>query len=656
MHIARIGMSCSPSSPGCASDLSLRFIVLGLDLLHTALRRGRFTNASSTAYKQLDALLSVLGNTLYSTSTPVLLHAMKCVALLVTKFPVTKLSGMRRALPVYVNQILQIIKTSGGGGGNIAGTDGELMKGALRTLGTVVRDGPKQTTASDGTVHPGVELKEKDLTFLLELVTPDLEDPEKQGVAFALLRAIVSRRFVVPEMYDIMEDQVAPLLVQSQANTVREQARALLLQFMLDYPQGKGRLQKTLAFLLRNASSYVHESGRASILELLNAVLTKFQAGLIAEYGEMTFVSLVMVLANDDSSKCREAAALLIATLYTRFSEDDRKNIVRTWLKKWGRAGMDATDGGKRKLAYVSLQVWGIVVEAAAKEAPEAGLPWVGETFEDVSQGLQQSEQRMRTLAEGDDDNMDVDGQAKEVEWQLPYYSLSTLGKILSAYPPLARMGDGTKNANATVSWSLVTSHLLFPHAWVRMTACRALGQLFNASPIGSDRPTAQATLASPAFDLDSSVTVGPLREVATKLCEELKSDHLDGPLGLQVVKNLIWIGRFWLIENDEDYTPTVVEAADDDDEEEVEEDVAMQKQGTLGNLPWLFSKLSYQVRGSLIRRKNRHGRTVSTLVLVYHDNFSSPCRPTGPSNLSQQSGGLQPCRRICQPHDWRNS
>src|SRR5690606_16387881 len=126
------------------------------------------------------------------------------------------------------------------------------------------RDGPKSTTTAEGVVFPGVELKEKDLTFLLELVTPDLEAPDKQGVAFALLRAIVSRRFVVPEMYDIMEDQVAPLLVQSQSSTVREQARALLLQFMLDYPQGKGRLQKTLAFLLRNASSYVHESGRTS--------------------------------------------------------------------------------------------------------------------------------------------------------------------------------------------------------------------------------------------------------------------------------------------------------------------------------------------------------------------------------------------------------
>lgn len=594
------------------------FIVLGLDLLHTALRRGRFSDATSTVYKQLDALLTVLGNALYSTSTPVLLHALKCVALLVTRFPIAKLPGMKRALPVYVNQVLQIIKSSGGGGGNLGGADGELMKGALKTLGTIVRDGPKSTTSADGVVTPGVDLKEKDLTFLLELVAPDLEDPEKQGVAFALLRAIVSRRFVVPEMYDIMEEQVAPLLVQSQSNTVREQARALLLQFMLDYPQGKGRLQKTLAFLLRNASSYVHESGRTSILELLSAVLSKFQTGLITEYGEMIFVSLVMVLANDDSSKCKEASAHLISTLYGRFSEKDRKNIVRNWLRKWVRAGIE-TDGslaaatGKRKLAWIALQVWGIVIEAAAKEEPDAALPWLNEVLEDVAQGLEQSERLMaRRLAEEDDD-MEVDGAGSSkdvIEWQLPYYALSTFGKALSTNHSNVLSEDGKKPASSSAPWSLVTGHLLFPHAWVRTAACRALGQLFSVYPLGDASVSdVQAILSSPALDSANDRSVGDLREVAAKLCEQLKSEHLDGVLGLQIVKNLLWIARVWLIQADEDIPAAIEEDAESDVEDE---EAAMKTQKTLGNLPWLFSKLSYQIRGSLIRRKARNGRTVS--------------------------------------------
>ncbi|KAJ2918304.1 hypothetical protein MD484_g2111, partial [Candolleomyces efflorescens] len=586
---------------------SYRFIVLGLDLLHTALRRGRFNQVSPTVYKQLDALLPVLGNTLYSTSTAVLIHALKCVALLVTRFPVAKLPGMRRALPVYVNQTLQIIKTSGGGGGSVGGTDGDLMQGALRALGTIVRDGPK-TTMADGVVTPGVELKEKDLSFLLELVTPDLEDPEKQAVAFTLLRAIVSRRFVVPEMYDIMEDQVAPLLVQSQSNTVREQARALLLQFMLDYPQGKGRLQKTLAFLLRNASSYVHESGRSSILELLGAILQKFQTGLVSEYGEMIFVSLVMVLANDDSSKCREMAASLIGTLYGRLSEDERKNIVRTWLKKWVRAGIDTGDSsgegatGKRKLAWIALQVWGIVIEAAAKEQDGAQLSWLGDAVDDIYQSLRQSEVLMsKKLATEDDESMDVDGAEVGIEWQLPYYSLTTLGKALRVQPALAKSG--------TLPWSLVTEHLLFPHAWVRTAGCRALGQLLAAYPLGSsENQVANAIASSPIFDAEHPSSVGPLRKLAGRLCDQLKSEHLDGTLGLQVVKNLIWIGRLWLLQASEDNGP--VSLAEPEDSEDEEEDAAAQKsQESLGNLPWLFSKLSYQVRGALIRRRGRHGR-----------------------------------------------
>ena len=580
-------------------------------------------DATSTVYKQLDALLPVLGNTLYSTSTPVLLHSLRCVTLLVTRFPIAKLPGMRRALPVYVNQILQIIKMSGGGGGNVGGTDGDLMQGALRALGTIVRDGPKPTKASDGTPIPGVELKEKDLTFLLELVTPDLEDPDKQGVAFALLRAIVSRRFVVPEMYDIMEDQVAPLLVQSQSGTVREQARALLLQFMLDYPQGKGRLQKTLAFLLRNASSYVHESGRTSILELLGAVLSKFQSGLIAEYGEMIFVSLVMVLANDDNAKCREVAAALVATLYSRFSEDDRKNIIRSWLKKWVKAGIDSPDGsegtsGKRKLAYIALQVWGIVIEAAVKEEG-ADVAWISEAVEDISASLQQSKVLMaKAVADREDDDMEVDGHV-EPEWQLPYYSLTAFGKALKVQPTLARF-DAIKKKNVVEApWSLVTEHLLYPHSWVRTAASRTLGQLFAAYPLGSSHATnIQLVSNSPVFIADRAGAVGDLREVAAKLCDQLKSEHLGEALALQVVKNLVWIGRYWLSRLSEGKTLANTEELDEneDDDEDAEEGLETET-ADLSDIPWLFSKLSYQVRGALIRRRGRHGRTVSAPFMV---------------------------------------
>jgi U3 small nucleolar RNA-associated protein 20 len=599
--------------------------VLGLDLLNTALRRNRFATASPTAFCQLDSLLPVIGNTLYSSSTPVLLSALKSVSLLVTRFA-HKLPGMRRALPVYVNQVISIIRTSGGGGGSMGGTDGDLLQVALRTLGIMIRDGPKTSTSDDGKVNFGVEVKEKDLSFLLDLVTPDLEDPDKQNVAFTLLRAIVSRRFIVPEMYDIMEERVAPLLVQSQSAVVREQGRALLLQFMLDYPQGKGRLQKTLAFLLRNATSYVHESGRVSILELMGAVLTKFQSGLITEYGEMVFVTLVMVLANDESTKCKEMAASLLAILYGRFDAESRKTIVRSWLRKWVSAGVKSDEGSKKKLAWVALQVWGVVVDAAAKEQ-EAGIQeWVRDTLDDITISLEDSKVHFDAVTS--EDSMEVDGTAEALQWHLPYYSLTALGKVLRAVPALSRIEAESKPNASLVPWNLVSAHLLFPHAWVRTAACRCVGMLFNAYPLASTPPPNESSTLPEGHPFGP----GGLRSTAEKLCDQLKSEHLDSTLGLQVVKNLVWIGKRWSMDDGVTESEMAVDEGPDDEEEEDLADVDVQ----LDNLPWLFSKLSYQVRGALIRRRGRHGRNnvrllvswISSVVLTI--DFS----PIGHNNL----------------------
>ncbi|KAH6910215.1 U3 snoRNP protein Utp20 [Coprinopsis sp. MPI-PUGE-AT-0042] len=582
---------------------SFKFVVLGLDLLNTALRRNRFASASPTTFRQLDSLLPVIGNTLYSTSTPVLLTSLKSVSLLVTRFA-HKLPGMRRALPVYVNQVISIIRTSGGGGGSMGGTDGDLLQVALRTLGVMIRDGPKTTTDDDGKVNFGVEVKEKDLSFLLDLVTPDLEDPDKQNVAFTLLRAIVSRRFIVPEMYDIMEERVAPLLVQSQSAVVREQGRALLLQFMLDYPQGKGRLQKTLAFLLRNSTSYVHESGRVSIFELLGAVLTKFQSGLIQEYGEMVFVTLVMALANDESTKCKEMAASLLTILYGRFDAESRKTIVRSWLKKWVSAGVQSEEGGKKKLAWVALQVWGVVVDAAAKEQEADIQEWVKDTLDDITVSLEDSKLHLDSLIREDSsDGMEVDGTAKALRWHLPYYSLTALGKVLRAVPTCTRSDFDSKSGTSLVPWNLVSAHLLFPHAWVRTAACRCVGILFNAYPSGSTSPP----IESPTLPEGHPFGPGGLRSTAEKLCDQLKSENLDSALGLQVVKNLVWIGKRWSTDDSDATSSAEGEILQDGEHED--EDDAGEADVQLDNLPWLFSKLSYQVRGALIRRRGRHGR-----------------------------------------------
>ena len=105
---------------------------------------------------------------------------------------------------------------------------------------------------------------------------------------------------MVPEIYDVM-DKVAEIMVTNQSTQVQELSRSVLLQFLLDYPQGQGRLRTQMAFLAKNLS-YVFESGRLSVMEIVSAIVSKFDEGLIREYTELLFVSLFMVLANDESN------------------------------------------------------------------------------------------------------------------------------------------------------------------------------------------------------------------------------------------------------------------------------------------------------------------------------------------------------------------
>ncbi|KAF5369330.1 hypothetical protein D9758_002676 [Tetrapyrgos nigripes] len=196
-------------STGHFSNNSYRFVVLGLDLLHTALRRNRFDFHDKDVISRLESMVVAVGNTLYSTSSPVLIAGLKVVSGLV-KCP---LKSLDKSLPVFIRQTLDILK-------QVGTTESEVAQAALKSLAAIFRDGP------------AVNVKEKELAYLLELIAPDLEEPSRQGSVFMMLRAIVARKFVVPEIYDLME-KVSEIMVTNQSPQVQELCRVVLLQFLL---------------------------------------------------------------------------------------------------------------------------------------------------------------------------------------------------------------------------------------------------------------------------------------------------------------------------------------------------------------------------------------------------------------------------------------
>ncbi|KAI1783497.1 armadillo-type protein [Ganoderma leucocontextum] len=551
---------------------SFRFVVFGLELFNTAYRRGRFDFKDVNVISRLEPMVSVVGNTLYSSHMQVVGLGLKAAAAIV-KCP---LKSVDKSLPVFIRQIIDVIKQAGS-------TEPEAIQTAFKSLATILRD------------HPGAQVKEKDLVYLLELLTPDLEEPSRQAAVFTMLRAIIARRFVVPEIYDIM-DKVAETMVTNQSPSVQELGRGALLQFLLDYPQGKGRLKNQMTFLVKNLS-YVYESGRHSVMELLSAMIAKFETKLVQEYSDLLFVGLVMVIANDESAKCREMAAELVKGLLARL-ETSQRNVIMSHVHSW------ATQHAQPQLTRVSAQLYGLFVDFLKADIS----PYRPAMLEDMNALLRRSAIALESAATTADGAVDDDESgALSQAWQTPYHALLVFSRTLRDQPELA-------TEEGTVDWPSVVALLLFPHAWVRSASCRLLGTLFSIVPV-----------AAPQSD-ESLFSLAGMEEIAAKLCLQLKSENLDEQLGLQIVKNLFYVGKcFCALE----FRPSGASAddvgADDvsDDEAEVARDDEPEDADP-HPLPRLFSRLSYQARSSLIRRRSKANSAQPMCVLKWFAAMAS--------------------------------
>jgi len=549
---------------------SYRFVVLGLDLFITAYRRGRFDFGDSALMSRLESMVPAIGNTLYATNATVVSLGVRA-GTAIARCP---LKSLPKSLPVYVKRILAIIREAGS-------TDSEMVQHCLKSLATIMRDCAQSKVEGD------------DLIFLLEILIPDIEDSERQVAAFALLRAIVARKFVVPEIYDVME-KVAEIMVTNQSKQVQELCRGVLLQFLLDYPQGKGRLRTQMTFLAKNLS-YVFESGRLSVMELLSAIIAKFDPALVQEYADLLFVALFMVLANDDSTKCREAAAELVKSLYV-LSEKSTREATITRLHTWAAQGNSST------LRRTAAQVIGLVVESDA-DAALVVLADLDDVLVTSASALADAE-----ASWGDDDAFNEPDPAR-LDWRLAYHVLAAISKVFRA------KSDAVKSPTL-VHWGAVTSHLVFPHAWVRLAATRLIGTLCGSFP---------PALPDPQLASSHPLSQDGLIDLAYKLCVQLQSPHLDDALSLQVVKNMFYVGKcfgLWpqsrmiLADNPDAESGEEETKAGNEEEQDV---VTHTNKAAENPMRWLFSRLSYQARSAHLARRNRK---TSSEVYKHYDEY----------------------------------
>ncbi|WFD00171.1 U3 snoRNP protein [Malassezia yamatoensis] len=534
------------------------FVNLGLDMLGTAIKRSRFDVHDQEIIAKLMPLLPAVGETLYARHTKVVQRGLRTAAALSR----LNLPNSAQSMPIIQRQILAILRHTGG-------LHSEVAQAAVRAFAVMLRE-CKQ-----------VAPQEQQLKELLRLVTADLDDVEVQATIFALLRAMVARALVVPEMYDVM-DRIAELLVTSYDAQVREVCRALYLQFLLDYPQGKGRLTNQLQYLARNLA-YEVESGRLSVLTLLCAVMTKFSPEVIENHAELFFVALVMQISNDDSTQCKQKAADALGILFNTIDENVFKHLSDL-THRWAMA--PPTSIQARQLTSVALRVYDV-----ALNRPD-GYQIATEAFEAVRRSLKEAASEISDIEKNFEEELDS-------SWRTTYHALQTLQSL---YQKDAKRTAALQTHDVTQN---VVMLLTYPHAWVRIASCRVVGAMFAA-------PT--------AMDLDMQI------HTMKQLVAQLYGASLDDALTLQVVRNLVYLGKKFAdsmpipdtpFDDQTDVTETKdasdsvagsessvsinsEQESNQDNLENIDEDASDEQDGNDAEenpLAWLFSRMSHAAR-----------------------------------------------------------
>ncbi|XP_008314156.1 small subunit processome component 20 homolog [Cynoglossus semilaevis] len=544
----------------------------GLKLLHLSLKKSKVTSSEASALEMLDPFIQLMLDCLDSMHVKVITEALVCFTFLL-KFPLPAVEKNSEQLTKKLFVLLKDFSKAGAA----RGENYHLVQSCFKAITTLVKN------------FKNSNITEVRLRVLLGYAEEDIYDQSRQATAFGLLKVILSRKLVVPEMEELMK-KVSKLSITGSNSMIRIHCRQIFLKYLLDYPLGK-KLRGHLDFVVAQLQ-YEHDTGRESVLEMLAYIFQTFPQNLLLQHSGLFFAPLALSVVNDDSARCKKMAALAIKALLAKLDLNHQNilfSLVNTWL-----------NSEKSNLRRLGALICGLFVEVEQEKFV----------------------QRLDTLLpllerEIHPDNYeDIEEEQEEKGADRLLFSHLTLVTKLVQHCGLLEL---QKPRDTLLSiWGHIEAHLSYPHCWVWLTASQLFGQLFAAQQAEQlvSRWRGEAADVSPPSVATVFITTNldkKMRQLALTLCHQLQSKFLDTASGEQVIKNLLFVGKvIYLLspesevtaeqeEEEEEEEEGKVEEPEENGKDEQEEEEEEEKEEKEDNRPpsllWLMRKLSLMAK-----------------------------------------------------------
>ena len=518
---------------GTTSSYTYKIIRFSLDVLRSVLNK----HDSLQTPSNIAGFVPIIGDALLQAQEEVQISALRLLTTII-KVPVASID---RDAGVYLAQAIKFIKAA-------PSTNSEIVQASQKLISAILR------------YRQEVPVKEIWIADLLKLMQPDLTQPDRQGVLFNFLKVVISRKIMIPEIYETA-DTVAAIMVTNQSRTARDLARGTYFQFLVEYPQSKERLVKQEAFLVKNLE-YAHQEGRQSVLEAIHLMLTKFAEELAQEVISTFFIPLTMVLINDESLQCREMAGTLIKEIWER-ADQIRQTSIKSLIRGWLDQNQQAL------LLRAALQSYNLHFEVMGSRS-------------DI-----QSKLLYPRLLQILSTSQTLDTE----EWEVLYFALQAVDKLFQLY-----FSDFLALEWEDI-WRKVQITLLFPHSWVKCAAAKVIGLYLADFGRSNKEKLDQIPLTSSyGLRLDSQAMLYLTRTSLHILNVPAVSEEL----ATQVSRNLVFLGRCFASNGLEWKHSQELEANDDIDEpDETIEGVGSSSPTTAQRLAlqYLFQRLSATLR-----------------------------------------------------------